>query len=247
MPQSALILRAQVLQTIRQFFAERGFLEVETPLRIPSPAPEAHIDPVPADGWFLQTSPEICMKRLLCRGHERIFQICRCWRAGVRGSRHLSEFTMLEWYRANSDYRELMADCEDLLRHVTGCGLTDGSTFGHNGLKIDPSPSWPRTPSNCRPWPSTAPIPCWPTTSACARPRATWANTASAPAYPWTSWACTCCYLTIYEQKRHKPITHKRQQLINQEHLHETHTPPPAARRAPGRPAGAPGWRGGCR
>jgi elongation factor P--(R)-beta-lysine ligase len=113
-----LVLRSNVIRALRSFFESRGFLEVETPLLIPANAPEEHIEPCRVDGRFLHTSPEICMKRLLCRGHDRIFQICRCWRSGERGSRHVPEFTMLEWYRANSSYSALMDDCENLLRHV---------------------------------------------------------------------------------------------------------------------------------
>lgn len=115
-------LRAAIIQSVRDFFASRGFLEVETPLLIPANAPEEHIDPFCSGDRYLQTSPEICMKRLLCRGHDKIFQICRCWRSNERGSRHIPEFTMLEWYRANSDYNDLMKDCEDLLKWLfTSC------------------------------------------------------------------------------------------------------------------------------
>lgn len=123
------------------FFSERGFLEVETPFRIPANAPEEFIDPVPTLSWQLQTSPEICMKRLLCRGYDKIFQICRCWRSDERGSRHLSEFTMLEWYRSDADYHDLMQDCRGLLQYVADSCTTD-SFFTRNGLKIDPHQSW---------------------------------------------------------------------------------------------------------
>ena len=99
---------------------EKGYLEVETPFRIPAPAPEAQIDAIPSAGWFLQTSPELCMKRMLAAGYERIFQICRCWREGERGARHLSEFTMLEWYRAGTDYLGLMEETEALVRRRGG-------------------------------------------------------------------------------------------------------------------------------
>jgi len=58
------------------------------------------------------------MKRLLAAGYERIFQICRCWRAGERGALHLPEFTLLEWYRAKSDYVDLMEECEALVQSV---------------------------------------------------------------------------------------------------------------------------------
>jgi lysyl-tRNA synthetase class 2 len=118
-------LRANIIREIRNFFHVQGFLEVETPLRIPANAPEEHIEPCRAGGWYLQTSPEIAMKRLLCCGYDKIFQISKCWRDGERGSRHVPEFTMLEWYRGNSDYNRLMQDCEDLLSFLadtTGCG-----------------------------------------------------------------------------------------------------------------------------
>src|SRR6185369_14709144 len=111
-------LRARIIQAIRSFFESRGFLEVETPLRIPANAPEEQIEPCRSGDLYLHTSPELCMKRLLCRGHDRIFQICRCWRSNERGSKHLSEFTMLEWYRSHGDYEDLMKDCELLLQHV---------------------------------------------------------------------------------------------------------------------------------
>ena len=111
-------LRARIIQAIRTFFESSGFLEVETPLRIPANAPEEHIEPLRSGELYLQTSPELCMKRLLCRGHDRIFQICRCWRGDERGSRHIPEFTMLEWYRSRSDYEALMKDCEQLLQYV---------------------------------------------------------------------------------------------------------------------------------
>jgi len=111
-------IRARIIHSIRTFFEERGFLEVETPLRIPANAPEEHIEPFRSGELYLHTSPELCMKRLLCRGHDRIFQICRCWRNDERGSQHIPEFTMLEWYRSDSDYEALMQDCEQLLSHI---------------------------------------------------------------------------------------------------------------------------------
>ena len=142
MKSDALWLRAHIIRTIRDFFWERGFLEVETPLLIPANAPEEHINPVTALPWQLQTSPEICMKRLLCRGHQRLFQISHCWRADERGSRHLSEFTMLEWYRAGSDYQALMADCEGLLQNVATHCMPDNPFYRHKSLIIDPFRFW---------------------------------------------------------------------------------------------------------
>ncbi len=112
---NALRLRANLISGMRRFFLEHDFLEVETPVRIPSPAPEEHIEAIPSAGWFLQTSPELCMKRMLAAGYPRIFQICKCFRADERGTRHLPEFTMLEWYVARFDYHQLMDQCEALV------------------------------------------------------------------------------------------------------------------------------------
>jgi elongation factor P--beta-lysine ligase len=75
----SLRLRAAIIQALRRFFIERGYLEIETPSLIRSPAPESHIDAVGTAGGFLQTSPELCMKRLLSAGYSRIFQICKCF------------------------------------------------------------------------------------------------------------------------------------------------------------------------
>lgn len=132
-----LYLRAAIVAAIRSFFASRRFLEVDTPHLIPANAPEEYIDPHVSGDLYLHTSPEICMKRLLCRGHERIFQICRCWRRGERGSRHLPEFAMLEWYRRDSDYRQLMEDCQELLRWVAAaCGKSEG--IDYQGRRLEP-------------------------------------------------------------------------------------------------------------
>lgn len=83
------------------------------------------------------------MKRLLAAGYPKIFQICHCWRKGERGSRHLPEFTMLEWYRAHGDYTDLMDDCIKLIRQVaTVCGT--GNTIDYHGQKIDLGGEWER-------------------------------------------------------------------------------------------------------
>ena len=109
-------LRARFLRSIRNYFVDHGFLEVETPYRIPSPAPEANIDALWAEGWFLHTSPELCMKRLLAAQYPCLFQICKCFRKEERGRKHLPEFTMLEWYAAGRDYHDVMGQTEDLIR-----------------------------------------------------------------------------------------------------------------------------------
>ena len=110
--------RARVLRAIRAFFDARGFTEVETPVRIPAPAPEPHIDCPPSGDWFLRASPELQMKKLLAAGMERIYQIGPCFRAGEKGRRHSPEFTMLEWYRANADYSDIARDAEELVAEV---------------------------------------------------------------------------------------------------------------------------------
>ena len=110
--------RARVLRQIRAFFDARGFTAVETPVRIPAPAPEPHIDCPPSGDWFLRASPELQMKKLLAAGMERIYQIGPCFRAGEKGRRHNPEFTMLEWYRANADYSDIARDAEELVAEV---------------------------------------------------------------------------------------------------------------------------------
>lgn len=139
----ALWLRARMMQAMRRFFLDRDFLEIETPLRIPAPAPELHIDAVASGAWFLHTSPELCMKRLLAAGYSRIFQICKCFRAGERGDRHLPEFTMLEWYRAGADYRTLMDDCEALISTVAREVGLDG-VVSRQGRRIGLEAPWER-------------------------------------------------------------------------------------------------------
>ena len=131
----ALDIRARMIGALRRFFLDRDYLEVETPARIPAPAPEAHIEPVPSGDWFLHPSPELCMKRLLAAGYPRIFQICRCFRQGERGDRHLPEFTMLEWYRRDIDSRELMDECEALILSVAK-DLGIGETLSYAGKSI---------------------------------------------------------------------------------------------------------------
>jgi elongation factor P--(R)-beta-lysine ligase len=135
----ALVQRGAIFDRIRGFFKEKGYLEVETPFRIPAPAPEAQIDAIPSAGWFLQTSPELCMKRLLAAGYQSIFQICRCWREGERGVRHLSEFTMLEWYRAGADYLDLMTETEALVRTAAA-----DTRLSYRGHEIELSGPWER-------------------------------------------------------------------------------------------------------
>ncbi len=139
----ALQLRAKVLQALRLFFISHGYLEVETPFLIPAPAPEAHIDAVRAGDAFLHTSPELCMKRLLCAGYPKIFQICACFRNNERGNLHLPQFTLLEWYRLGANYFELMKECEDMVNFVSN-HLGMGSKIKCQSLELDLKAPWQR-------------------------------------------------------------------------------------------------------
>lgn len=112
--------RAILMSSVRAFFAQQGVLEVDTPLRQPVFIPERYIEPLRSEEAYLQTSPELCMKRLLACGCSKIFQICPCFRKNEKGRRHLEEFTMLEWYRSGENYLKLMDDCEELLRFLQG-------------------------------------------------------------------------------------------------------------------------------
>ena len=113
---ATLVRRAEIIRGIRRFFDERGFVEVETAVRIPAPAPETHIDCPPVmGGGYLRASPELQMKKLLAAGMDKIYQIGPCFREGERGSRHNPEFTMLEWYRRGADYLDIKRDLEGLL------------------------------------------------------------------------------------------------------------------------------------
>jgi len=136
-------LRADIIQAIRNFFIEKDFLEVETPIRIPAPAPEANIDAIASENWFLQTSPELCMKMLLCAGYLRIFQICKSFRKKERGSRHLPEFTLLEWYAAGMNYIDMMDQCEEFICYISSRMYGKESLF-YQGKQIDLKRPWSR-------------------------------------------------------------------------------------------------------
>lgn len=111
--------RSALLQRVRQFFLDRGFVEVETPLVDPEIIPEATIEPLSVSGLgWLQASPEMHIKQLLCAGAGPLVQIGKCFRAGERGRLHSSEFTMVEWYRPGDDLGRGIDLVEELMTHV---------------------------------------------------------------------------------------------------------------------------------
>ncbi|MEB3792704.1 EF-P lysine aminoacylase EpmA [Acinetobacter sp. IK40] len=119
----ALKARAAMYQKIRQFFAEREVLEVETPVLSQAGVTDVHLASVQVqrhihgklNTQYLQTSPEFPMKRLLASGSGPIYQICKVFRDDEHGRKHNSEFTMLEWYRPGLDLKALMHETVDLL------------------------------------------------------------------------------------------------------------------------------------
>ena len=119
----ALKSRAKMYQRIRDFFAQRQVLEVETPILSQAGVTDVHLASIPAQRHvlgkkqthYLQTSPEFAMKRLLASGSGAIYQICKVFRDDEHGRKHNSEFTMLEWYRPDFSLKELMFETTELL------------------------------------------------------------------------------------------------------------------------------------
>ncbi|NOY76665.1 MAG: EF-P lysine aminoacylase GenX [Calditrichaeota bacterium] len=118
--------RSRLIQTIRTFFLEREFLEIDAPALVRFPGQEPHLEPFETRyrsqhggqplPLYLQTSPEFSMKKLLAAGFEKIFYLGHSFRNEPVSTLHQPEFLMLEWYRAYADYTALMTDCEVLLR-----------------------------------------------------------------------------------------------------------------------------------
>lgn len=122
-----LLTREWINDGIRIYFKTHGFTEVETPLFVANPDPEPTIElfqtkHIAADysvTGYLNGSPEFMMKKLLAAGSGNIFQICKSFRNGEPvSSRHNPEFTILEWYRVEADYRQVMTDCEGLFKFL---------------------------------------------------------------------------------------------------------------------------------
>lgn len=122
--------RAQFLQCIRDFFAGKNILEVETPILAATTVPDVYIDSLQTtSGGYLQTSPEFHMKRLLAAGSGAIFQLTKAFRANESGRLHKCEFTMLEWYRPGFDHHQLMNEMDELLQHLLMTPKAERKTY----------------------------------------------------------------------------------------------------------------------
>lgn len=151
----ALFARAKLNQDIRDFFSERGILEVETPLMCEAAIQDPHLHPIPTlykplgnneDNahtklFYLQTSPEFAMKRMLAANVGPIYQLCKAFRNGERGRLHNPEFTMLEWYRPGFDHHKLMDEMEEFLKGILNISWCERITYQNlflSRIQLDP-------------------------------------------------------------------------------------------------------------
>jgi len=133
--------RAIIIKSVREFFLQKGFLEIETPLILDSPLPEAHIEAISAEKSFLRTSHEPLMKACLSAGYGKIFEIGPCFRKEEIGRLHREEFTMLEWYQAGASSSDLIVFTKELLTSVAKKSI--GNTkFRYGSNDIDLSSEW---------------------------------------------------------------------------------------------------------
>jgi lysyl-tRNA synthetase class 2 len=137
--------RGRIKASLRRFFLDRDFAEVEAAVLQVSPGNEAHLhafatDLISPDGLrsqlYLHTSPELAAKKLLAAGERRIFDFARVFRNRERGALHHPEFTLLEWYRTDEPYGAVMADCAALLAEAAVAAGSKVLTF--RGRLADP-------------------------------------------------------------------------------------------------------------
>ena len=139
----ALLRRSEIVWQLRQFFHNRGFAEVHTPIISHDTVVDLNIEPVRISGrslacqgagigdLFLQTSPEFAMKRLLAAGMKVIYSIGPVFRAGERGTNHNPEFTMVEWYHVGDDLAAGVALVDELVRTVLASPSAEVITYQH--------------------------------------------------------------------------------------------------------------------
>ncbi len=147
-----LMARGHILGAVRDFFAVSGYVEVDTPALQLSPGLEPHLKAFatvlhdPRDGSarprYLHTSPEFAMKKLMAAGMKQIWQLTHVYRDGERSATHHPEFTMLEWYRSGACYRDLMGECEALLRAVQAAA--GSAALRWHGQRADARRPWQR-------------------------------------------------------------------------------------------------------
>ena len=136
-------------EKIRNFFTKEGFLEIQTPILNKIPGMEPHLTPFETSftndtKLYLNTSPELQMKKLLANGFEKIFNITKVFRNGeIGGPLHNPEFTMLEWYRKNASYEDIMKDCENLI-----ISLCPSKTISYQNNNINIEKPWERISIN---------------------------------------------------------------------------------------------------
>lgn len=143
--------RAEIIRLIREFFHKQGFSETETPLLVKYPGQEPYLTPFETklvrrngkkEPYYLITSPEYAMKKLLTAGCEKIFELTRSFRnREEESSTHNPEFTILEWYRAYADYEDIMRDTENLILFLNK-RVNGSSKLKYQGQTYDLAKPW---------------------------------------------------------------------------------------------------------
>lgn len=144
--------RVEIIKSIREFFWSQGFLETDTPVAVRLASQEPYLNPVSitisdpngkSEKFYLRTSPEYALKKLLAVGYEKVFEIGKCFRDFESfGGNHNPEFTMLEWYRSPGTYQEIMSDTENLFKFVAK--KLNQESVGYKNREVNISENWDR-------------------------------------------------------------------------------------------------------
>ncbi|MFC1569506.1 EF-P lysine aminoacylase EpmA [bacterium] len=144
-------IRSQILQGIREFFNKKNFLEIEAPTLTPYPTLDNNIDSIKCEidtpdnqtkTLYLHTSPEHAMKKLLAAGSDNIYYLGKVFRNNELTRLHNPEYTMVEWYRLEADYHDIMKDTQDLISTIVD-KLFGSFTFKYQNRVVDLIPPWP--------------------------------------------------------------------------------------------------------